>query len=122
MFSICFHAEWVLSVEDCRESTKNRREGYFMASVCAGQHALVLSVCYSLEMLIIALGSRNCHCRFSVQEKWESERLSTLLKVTQPTLKPASISLFLLRSDKRHGPFLEGNPCFLQIKGTQVYF
>ena len=112
MFSICFHAEQVLSVEDCRESAKNKREGYFVAFVCARQHALVLSVCYSLEMLIIALGSRNCHCRFSVQEKWESERLSTLLKVTQPTLKPASISLFLLGSYRRHGPFLGGNLAF----------
>ena len=82
MFGICFHAEWVLSVEDCRESTENKREGYFLAFVGARQHTLVLSVCSSLEMLIIALGSGNCHCHFSVQEKWESERLSTLLKVT----------------------------------------
>ena len=122
MFGICFHAEWVLSVEDCRESTENKREGYFLAFVGARQHTLVLSVCSSLEMLIIALGSRNCHCRFSVQEKWESERLSTLLKVTQPTLKPASVSLFLLGSYRRHGPFLGGETCFLQRKGMPVYF
>lgn len=29
-----------------------------MAFICARQHALVLSVCYSLEMLVIVLGSR----------------------------------------------------------------
>lgn len=43
---------------------------------------------------------------FFTSEKWESERLSTLLKGIQPGLKPMSFSLFLPVSYERQGPLL----------------
>lgn len=51
-------------------------------------------------------GKKELPLSFFRSEKWDSERLSTLLRVSQPVLKPRSVSLFLPVSYRRHGPFL----------------